>query len=143
MNDPFHLQRFLDAQAPVLEQVRAELHRGEKETHWMWFVFPQLAGLGRSDMARRYAISSRAEAQAYLAHPILGPRLMKCTRLVNAVQGRSLEAIFGPIDALKFRSSMTLFAAVAAAPSVFHDALQQYCGGQPDAVTLDQLGQPR
>ena len=139
MSDAFDLKRFLDAQNPVIGEVRAELQRGCKEGHWMWFVFPQFKGLGHSWMAEHYGIPSRAEAEAYLAHPILGPRLMECTRLANQVDGRSIEKIFGPVDALKFRSSMTLFAAVAGEGSVFEDALGKYFAGQPDRLTLDRL----
>jgi uncharacterized protein (DUF1810 family) len=139
MSDPFNLERFVVAQNAVYEQVLAELRRGEKESHWIWYIFPQIAGLGRSTMSRRYAISSRAEAAAYLAHPILGPRLIECTRLVNAVEGRSTWEIFGDIDAVKFRSSMTLFAQVAGDQSVFAEALRTYYSGQADQATLDRL----
>ena len=138
MNDPFDLERFLEAQS-VFEDVRAELRRAAKVGHWMWFVFPQIRGLGHSGMARRFAISSRAEAEAYLAHPILGSRLKECTRLVNLAKGRSIEEIFGVIDSLKFRSSMTLFARVAGDNTVFTAALDKYFGGQPDKLTLDRL----
>src|SRR5206468_1929811 len=113
MSDPFDLQRFVEAQDPVFEEVRAELRRGSKEGHWMWFIFPQLQGLGHSWMAQKFGISSRAEAEAFLAHSILGPRLAQCTRLVNSIEGRSIEQILGSVDTLKFRSSMTLFAEVA------------------------------
>jgi len=109
-DDPFDLQRFVEAQAPVYERVVAELTRGRKESHWMWFIFPQRAGLGHSAMAVRYAIGSDDEGRAYLAHPVLGPRLQECTRLVGlALATRELEAIFGPVDAMKFRSCMELF----------------------------------
>ena len=110
MNDPYDLQRFVDAQDPAFEQVCAELHAGRKRSHWMWFIFPQLKGLGHSETARKFAISSRQEAEAYLQHPILGPRLRRCTQLVTEVEGRSIEQIFGYPDDLKFHSSMTLFA---------------------------------
>ncbi len=143
MDDPHHLQRFVDAQAPVIDGVIAELEAGRKRSHWMWFVFPQIAGLGFSAMAERYAIASRAEAAAYLAHPVLGPRLVECTTLVQAVEGRSLNAILGSPDDLKFRSSMTLFAAVAPDPSVFEAALAKYGGGQRDARTLALLDAAR
>src|ERR1035441_10308601 len=136
MNDPFDLERFLEAQSPVFEDVRAELRRGAKEGHWMWFVFPQIKGLGHSGMAQKFGISSRAEAEAYLAHPIVGSRLTECTRLVNLAEGRSIEEIFGDIDSLKFRSSMTLFAQVAGENAVFAAALDKYFGGQPDKLTL-------
>lgn len=137
--DPFDLERFVAAQAPVYASVRAELGRGHKASHWIWFIFPQLAGLGRSEMARRYAIGSKAEALAYLAHPVLGARLDECTRLVNAVQGRSLAQIFGSPDDLKFHSSMTLFAHVAREPQVFIEALDKYCRSTRDARTLELL----
>jgi uncharacterized protein (DUF1810 family) len=140
MADPFNLQRFVDAQNPVFDEVRAELGKGSKQTHRMWFVFPQLKGLGHTWMANHYGMSSEAEAQAYLAHPVLGPRLLECTRLVNLVQGRSAEEIFGGVDTLKFRSSMTLFARVAGDDSPFADALRKYFGGQPDPLTIERLG---
>src|SRR5262245_47483431 len=110
MPDPHHLQRFVDAQKPVYERVLNELHAGHKQSHWMWFIFPQIRGLGHSAMAQRFAISSIEEAQAYLEHPILGSRLLECTRFVNEVEGRAIEEILGYTDAIKFRSSMTLFA---------------------------------
>ncbi len=139
MADPYDLQRFVDAQAPTYMQVCAELRAGRKKSHWMWFVFPQIAGLGHSDMARRFAISSRAEAEAYLAHEILGPRLEDCTRLVNQIDGCTAHEIFGSPDDLKFRSSMSLFAAVSSRASVFNSALQKYFGGQADPITLGRL----
>jgi len=139
MADPFNLQRFVDVQAPIYEQVRGELARGRKVSHWMWFVFPQIAGLGQSEMARRFAIASREEARAYLDHPVLGARLRECTGLVNAVEGRGAEDIFGGIDAMKFRSSMTLFAQVAADPSPFEAALTKFYGGKADPATLERL----
>src|SRR5947208_1203481 len=112
MSDPFDLKHFLDAQEGVIEDVKSELRRGSKQGHGMWFIFPQLRGLGSSGMAHKFGISSRAEAAAYLEHPILGPRLLECTRLVHRVESRSIEAILGNIDALKFRSCATLFANV-------------------------------
>jgi uncharacterized protein (DUF1810 family) len=139
MDDPYDLQRFVDAQAPIFAQVRSELRAGCKSGHWMWFIFPQIAGLGYSETARRFAISSRQEAEAYLRHPILGPRLRECTQLVTGVEGRSAHQIFGTPDDLKFRSSMTLFAGVTAENGVFRDALQKYFGGQPDRLTLEKL----
>jgi uncharacterized protein (DUF1810 family) len=138
-NDPHDLQRFVDAQAPVFERVRSELRAGRKTSHWMWFVFPQVEGLGSSELARRFAISSREEAEAYLAHPVLGPRLLECTRLVNLVERRPIEQIFGSSDDMKFRSSMTLFAHVAPGNGVFQEALQKFFGGQPDPATLERL----
>lgn len=139
MKDPYNLQRFLDAQQPVFEQAVAELKAGRKRSHWMWFVFPQIKGLGHSQLARKFAISSLAEADAYLAHPILGGRLKDCTRLVNAVEGSPAEQIFGYPDDMKFRSCMTLFAAVPYADLVFSVALQRYFDGEADPATLERL----
>jgi uncharacterized protein (DUF1810 family) len=133
------LDRFLAAQDPVLDQVRAELAAGRKRSHWMWFVFPQLRGLGQSAMAQQYGLASLAEARAYLAHPVLGKRLRDCTALVNAVQGRSAEEILGGVDALKFRSCMTLFDAAEPGDSVFRTALDRYYGGVEDPRTLALL----
>jgi uncharacterized protein (DUF1810 family) len=137
--DSFDLERFIDAQAPVYARVVAELRAGQKQSHWMWFIFPQIAGLGYSAMAQRYAIASREEARSYLAHPILGPRLRDCTRLVNGIQDRTIEQILGPPDDLKFHSSMTLFAQVAAGNGEFSAALGKYYGGRLDQATLDRL----
>ena len=139
--DPFNLERFVRAQDPVLERAMAELRAGRKTTHWMWFAFPQHAALGRSPMAVNYGIRSAAEAAAYLAHPVLGPRLAAATRTAMGVPGRNIEAIFGPLDAMKFRSSMTLFAGVADADAdwPFRAALEQCCGGSPDPRTLALL----
>jgi len=139
INDAFNLQRFVDAQNPLYEQVRAELGAGNKTSHWMWFIFPQIVGLGESYMAQMFAISGRDEAAAYLQHPVLGPRLRECTRLVNEVAGRSIEHIFGGIDAMKFRSSMTLFAKVAEDNQLFLQALKKYCDGKMDELTLAKL----
>jgi uncharacterized protein (DUF1810 family) len=139
MADPFNLQRFVDAQAPVYDQVLRELQAGRKRSHWSWFIFPQLQGLGSSPMATRYAIGSLAEARAYLAHPVLGPRLEACVALVNQVEGRSAEAILGPPDDLKFRSCVTLFAQAAPDRRVFQDALDKYFAGEPDPRTLERL----
>ena len=138
-HDPFDLQRFVDAQAPVYDRVLTELREGRKRSHWMWFVFPQIAGLGSSPMAQRYAIGSRAEAAAYLAHHELGPRLRECARLVTATEGRSIHDILGSPDDLKFHSSMTLFAEAAPADADFRAALDKYFGGKPDASTLARL----
>lgn len=138
MTDPFDLERFVQAQDPVYRDVQDELARGRKQTHWMWFIFPQVAGLGFSAMSQRYALRSRAEAEAYLAHPILGERLIDCTRLVLAVEGRTINAILGAPDDAKFRSSMTLFGAVSDEP-VFDRAIARYFAGVPDAATLQIL----
>jgi len=137
--DPHNLQRFVDAQKPDYEQVCAELRAGHKRTHWIWFIFPQMKGLGRSETASYYGIASRQEAEAYLAHPVLGPRLRECTRLVNLVEGRTVDQIFGYPDNLKFRSSMTLFAATAADNQIFEDALEKYFAGEPDPRTIELL----
>ncbi len=139
MTDPFDLQRFVEAQAPVYPRVLSELRRGRKQSHWMWFIFPQLAGLGHSAMARLYALSSREEAAAYLVHGVLGPRLRECTALVNAVEGRTIREILGSPDDLKFRSSMTLFAAVSSEPE-FAASIEKFYGGAPDQKTLELLG---
>jgi uncharacterized protein (DUF1810 family) len=139
MTDSFDLQRFLDAQAPVYPQVLAELRRGQKQSHWMWFIFPQVAGLGHSAMAQRFAIASRDEAVAYLGHGVLGSRLRECTALVNAVEGRTTREILGSPDDLKFHSSMTLFGAVSSDPE-FAEAIAKFYGGKPDQMTLDLLG---
>jgi len=140
MNDRYDLQRFVDAQAGVYEQVCAELRAGRKRSHWMWFVFPQMRGLGSSPMAMRYAISGRDEARAYLDHPVLGPRLQECAGLVVEVEGRTIEEIFGYPDDLKFHSSMTLFAEVEGPDErVFHEALRKYFDGKTDLATLDRL----
>jgi len=138
MTDPFDLQRFVDAQAPVYQRVLAELGQGQKRSHWMWFIFPQLAGLGHSPMARRFALASREEAAAYLSHGVLGPRLRECTALVNAVQGRTIREILGSPDDLKFCSSMTLFGAVSPDPG-FADSIQKFYGGMPDRRTQELL----
>jgi uncharacterized protein (DUF1810 family) len=164
MDDPWRLDRFVAAQerGGTYERAVAELRAGAKVSHWMWFVFPQVAGLGLSAMAREYAIASVAEARAYLAHPVLGPRLRECARVVAATEGRSAIRIFGPVDAMKLRSSMTLFAAAAAdadraaaapgderqgddrqvdeaGPSVFRDVLTKYFGGVADEATAARL----
>lgn len=140
MSDSHNLHRFLEAQEGVKEAVERELAGGAKRSHWMWFVFPQIQGLGMSMMAQRYAINSLEEARAYLEHPVLGERLREWTRLVLNVQGKSAQEIFGYPDYLKFRSSMTLFSRVAEAGSVFHQALEKYYDGEPDQKTLSILG---
>ncbi len=139
MTDPFDLDRFVAAQDPLIDQVRDELRRGAKRSHWMWFVFPQLRGLGHSPMAQRYALASRDEASRYLDHPILGPRLLDCTTLVLAVPDRSANRIFGSPDDLKFCSSLTLFAEAAPDRRVFRDAIDRFFAGRPDQRTLDLL----
>ena len=139
MSGPFDLARFVGAQAPVYDAARAEIEAGRKQSHWMWFIFPQIAGLGSSAMAVRYAIASLAEARAYLAHPVLGPRLRDCATLALAVEGRSATEIFGPVDATKFRSSMTLFAAAAPDTPVFAACLEKYFDGERDPATLAKL----
>jgi uncharacterized protein (DUF1810 family) len=138
-NDRHNLQRFVDAQSPVFEEVCSELQEGRKRGHWMWFIFPQIEGLGSSHLARKFAISSREEAEAYLIHPILGPRLRHCTRLVSLIEGRSIDQIFGHPDDLKFHSSMTLFANATSDNQVFRDALHKYFGGEPDRLTVERL----
>ena len=137
--DPYNLERFLLAQERVFDRVVSELRAGMKTSHWMWFIFPQIRGLGRSPISVEYAISSRDEARAYLQHPLLGPRLKECTRLVLEVQGRSVEDIFGLPDDMKFRSCMTLFARVSPDDDTFERALQKYFAGIPDQLTLDRL----
>jgi uncharacterized protein (DUF1810 family) len=140
MSSAFHLNRFVEAQAPVLDQVYRELRAGMKRTHWMWYVFPQLRGLGRSPTAVFYAISGLAEAEAYLRHTVLGPRLIECTALVNKVEGRSGYQIFGSPDERKFHSSVTLFSRVDPAQPVFQMALEKYFSGQPDTLTIELCG---
>jgi len=137
MNDPYQLQRFVTAQdeGGTYDAAVAELRRGHKRSHWMWFVFPQIAGLGRSPASRTYAISSLSEARAYLAHPVLGPRLIECTRILTELSGRTAQDIFGGIDAVKLRSSMTLFAYADPANPVFRRVLDAYFGGVPDQAT--------
>ena len=138
-SDPHDLARFITAQEAMIDRVRAELRAGRKASHWMWFVFPQIVGLGRSETARFYAIRTHEEAAAYLAHPVLGSRLVECTRLVNAVEGSTAEQIFGQVDAMKFHSCMTLFAAVDARQPEFTEALRKYFSGAPDQSTLDRI----
>jgi uncharacterized protein (DUF1810 family) len=133
--DPFDLARFVDAQSHNYADALAELRAGEKVSHWMWYVFPQVAGLGQSSMARRYAIGSVAEAEAYLAHPVLGPRLIECCEAVLAVEGKSAYDIFDTPDDLKLRSCVTLFAAVARG-AAFGRVLEKYFDGEPDGRTL-------
>jgi uncharacterized protein (DUF1810 family) len=139
MSDPHNLARFVSAQAPVWPRVVAELEQGSKQSHWMWFVFPQIAGLGHSQAAQRYAIASLNEARAFLAHPLLCLRLRRATELVLAVEGKSAHQIFGTPNDLKFRSSMTLFAATAPDEKLFQQALDKYFAGEGDALTRNKL----
>ena len=141
MPDSHHLERFVAAQAGTYDAALAELRRGRKTSHWMWFVFPQVAGLGLSEISRRYAIASRDEARAYLDHPVLGPRLIAGVEAVNAVAGRSAYEIFGAPDDQKFQSCLTLFEQVASAPEVFATALDKYYDGRRDPRTLQALDQ--
>lgn len=138
-DDPFQLARFVNAQQPVYATVLAELRNGQKHTHWMWYIFPQIAGLGHSPTAKHYAIQSAAEARHYLAHPILGPRLVECATTLLAHQGQSAWDIFGSPDDLKLKSSMTLFAAVATTETVFAKVLDSYFNGEHDQRTLTLL----
>ncbi len=142
VTDPHGLERFVAAQdqAGTFATAVAELRGGRKRSHWMWFVFPQIAGLGQSPISRRYAIASLDEARAYLAHPVLGPRLVECARIVGELEGRSAQDIFGGIDAIKLRSSMTLFARADPANPVFGRVLEAYFGGVADEVTERLLG---
>jgi uncharacterized protein (DUF1810 family) len=138
-DDPYDLQRFVAAQAPVYDRVRAELKNGRKASHWMWFIFPQIAGLGHSAMAQRCAISSLREAEAYLKHPVLGPRLRECVHLVLQIDGKPASEILGVPDDLKFHSCLTLFARAAPDEELFNAALDKYFGGRDDALTIASL----
>jgi uncharacterized protein (DUF1810 family) len=137
--DRFHLERFVRAQQPVYKRVLAELQAGEKMSHWMWFIFPQIRGLGRSPVSVEFAISGREEALAYLEHSVLGPRLRECTQLVLLMEGKSAVDIFRSPDDMKFRSCMTLFAKVSSEDDIFERALHKYFNGVPDKLTLDRL----
>jgi uncharacterized protein (DUF1810 family) len=139
MADPFNLERFVEAQAPVFDEVLRELKVGRKQSHWMWFIFPQIAGLGQSPMSIRFAIASLDEAKAYLAHPVLGARLRECARLTLDVEGGTARDIFGSIDEMKFRSSMTLFAEAAPDEDVFRRCIDKYFAGSPDPATSARL----
>ena len=143
LSDPFDLNRFVEAQKGVYETALSELVAGQKRSHWMWFIFPQVAGLGSSTMARKYAIRSREEAKAYLQHPVLGPRLNECTSALLRVENRSAEEIMGYPDFLKLKSSMTLFAEVSEPPSLFSDVLKNFFADQPDARTIALLRRGR
>ena len=139
MDDRSDLQRFVAAQHPVYPTVLSELSAGRKRSHWMWFIFPQISGLGHSATAQAFAVSSLAEAVAYLAHPTLGPRLRECAALVAGIEGRSIDEIFGHPDDLKFHSSMTLFARAAPESPLFRDVLDRYFDGLPDEATDARL----
>jgi uncharacterized protein (DUF1810 family) len=139
MDDPYNLNRFVEAQSGTYDQICAELRQGSKQGHWMWFVFPQIKGLGSSPISRNFAISSLDEAKAYLRHPILGRRLIECTTLVNSTSGLTIHEIFGSPDDLKFHSSMTLFAYATSDNPVFEDALRKFFGGKYDRLTLDRI----
>ena len=141
--DPYNLERFVKAQSGCIEQAAEELQQGQKRSHWMWFIFPQLQGLGSSAMANRYGIGSRQEAQAYLTHRILGLRLRYCTSLVLHIKDRTAQQIFGNPDDLKFRSCMTLFASVDSEGSPFCKALEKYFKGEPDPLTIERLKRPK
>lgn len=140
--DPFNLERFVLAQQETYPHALAEIRAGQKRTHWMWFVFPQVQGLGLSEMARRYAITGSDEARAYLEHPVLGPRLVEITGALLALEGRTAHKIVGSPDDMKLRSSATLFASVSAPGSVFERVLARYFHGEPDEATLDRLAHP-
>ena len=139
MADHFDLNRFIEAQNSAYASAVEELSRGRKTGHWIWYVFPQIAGLGHSHMSRRYAITSPEEARAYAKHPVLGPRLAECIQLVMAVEGKSAEQILGHLDAMKFRSCLTLFAAACDDDPIFQRALDRYFEGEPDLLTLRAL----
>ncbi len=139
MSDPFDLQRFVDAQRSTYDQALAELRAGQKTTHWMWFVFPQIAGLGRSGMAQRFAIADLDEARAYLAHPTLGRRLVECAKALTDLDTTDPERVFGPVDAMKLRSSMTLFAHADPGQPVFREVLDHWFGGIEDDATVARL----
>jgi uncharacterized protein (DUF1810 family) len=139
MDTQFNLERFVEAQAPVYSTVIKELKAGRKASHWMWFIFPQLAGLGRSAAAREFAIASADEAAAYLAHPLLGARLRECSALVAAIDDKAVGDIFAPPDDLKFHSSMTLFAEIAPDEAVFQDCINKFFDGELDEATVDRL----
>jgi uncharacterized protein (DUF1810 family) len=139
MAEAFNLERFVDSQAPVYDEVRRELRVGRKKSHWMWFIFPQIAGLGQSPMSIRFAIASLDEAKAYLAHPVLGARLRECAQLTLDVEGKTARDIFGSIDEMKFRSSMTLFARTRPDVDIFQRCIAKYFAGSPDPDTIARL----
>jgi uncharacterized protein (DUF1810 family) len=137
--DPFHLSRFLSAQEGIYQNVLVELRNGQKRTHWMWFIFPQISGLGHSETAKHYAIKSLEEARQYLAHPVLGARLLECAKTVFAIEGRTVSEIFGYPDDVKLRSCLTLFGSVAGPQSIFTKVLDKYFNGEKDGETLRLL----
>ena len=139
MEDPYRLERFVSAQDPVYEAAVSELRRGQKVGHWMWFIFPQVSGLGRTATSRQYAISSLPEARAYRRHPVLGPRLTECARILTEIKGKSAREIFGPLDAMKLRSSMTLFMLAVPDEPIFAEVLKKYFDGSPDEKTVSLL----
>lgn len=139
MEDAYNLQRFVAAQEPIYHRVVAELRGGRKHTHWMWFIFPQIAGLGYSETSRRFAISSIDEAKAYLNHPVLGARIKECTGIVNRLDGHTAYEIFGDPDRMKFHSCMTLFSRATDGQSAFQAALVKYFDGQEDTATVSRL----
>ncbi|WP_426178295.1 DUF1810 domain-containing protein [Massilia sp. TWR1-2-2] len=139
MDTKFNLERFVEAQASVYKEVLAELKAGRKTGHWMWFIFPQIAGLGTSAKARKFAIASADEAAAYLAHPVLGARLRECSALVAAIDDKEIGDIFGGPDDMKFHSSMTLFAEIAPDEALYQDCINKFFDGVPDEATLDRL----
>jgi uncharacterized protein (DUF1810 family) len=139
-DDPYNLKRFVEAQRGTFEQACAELRRGRKTGHWIWFIFPQIAGLGFSEMSQRYAIGSLAEARAYLEHPVLGPRLREICRIVNGIEGKTAYEVFGSPDDMKLRSSMTLFAKATEENAVFVEVIRKYFGGEWDERTVKLAG---
>ena len=141
--DPYDLQRFVEVQEPAYDRALSELRAGRKQTHWIWYIFPQLAGLGSSQMARTYGIQTLDEARAYLAHPLLGARLTECVVALNFLARGSAREVLGEVDAMKFRSSMTLFSEVAGNRSVFAQALEKYFSGERDATTLSLIARNR
>jgi uncharacterized protein (DUF1810 family) len=139
LQDPYNLERFVYAQGNLYGSALEELQDGSKETHWIWFIFPQMKGLGRSETAMYYGIGSRGEGEAYLSHPVLGPRLIECTETVNELKGRTAEQIFGDLDSMKFRSSMTLFAELTTELQIFDRALDKFFEGVKDSRTIHLL----
>lgn len=141
-DDPYDLNRFIEAQVDDYQPALAEIRRGRKESHWMWYIFPQFAGLGFSATSQHFAIKSRAEAEAYLAHPVLGPRLRECAEAALLVKGKTAHQVFGSPDDMKLKSCATLFAAISPRGSMFHRLLEKYYNSESDARTLELLGEP-